>query len=215
MKKIGFAILFAVSVGTATSAALAQTTQPARARPDADTGFYVRGSLGYSWSAEDEIDYSPVWGLGVGYRITPNLRADFTFDWRDRYILESGAFDTQLENQSYMLNVYYDLDQIPVIQLPGGFKPYVGAGIGLSYIEVNDQAIPGAGGTVARVLGDDDVNLAWQLMFGVGYQVTPKFAADVGYRYARLGEAQLSSPQGSIENDLNAQEIILTVRYNF
>ena len=216
MKNISFAVLFAVSLCMGTSAALAQVTQPATARADADTGVYIRGSLGYAWSAEDEIDYSPVWGLGLGYRFNRNLRADFTFDWRDRFILETGSFDTKIENQSYMLNVYYDLDQLPVVQLPGGFKPYVGAGIGLSYIEVNDQTIPGpVGGTVSRVFGDDEANFAWQLMAGVAYQINPKFAADIGYRYAHLGEAQLRSPAGTIDNDLNTHEIVLTLRYTF
>jgi opacity protein-like surface antigen len=188
-----------------------QTARAAQARPEARPGLYLRGSLGYSWSAEDEIDYSPLWGLGIGYRLSPNLRADLTVDWRDRYIVEGAGFDSKVENQSYMLNVYYDLDQLPIIQLPGGFKPYVGAGIGLSRVEVNDQLIaPGTG-----VFGDDEYNFAWQGMFGVAYQITPNFAADLGYRYAHLGEVQATSPAGNIDSDLNVHELLLTLRYGF
>ncbi|HYD29707.1 MAG TPA: outer membrane protein [Azospirillaceae bacterium] len=214
MKNIGLALV-AASLSLIAATANAQTGRSTPVRPDADSGIYIRGSLGYSWSAEDEIDYSPLWGVGIGYRLSPNLRADITFDWRDRFIVEGAGLDSQIENQSYMLNVYYDLDQLPVVQFPGGFKPYIGAGIGVSYVEVDDQVIPGTGGTFANLTGDDDANFAWQAMIGVAYQVTPQFAGDLAYRYAHLGEVQATSPFGNIDNDLNVSEVVLTLRYNF
>jgi len=194
---------------------VAQVTSPPGT--DARPGLYVRGSLGYAFSAEDEVDYSPLWGIGVGYRLDRNLRADVTIDWRDRFIVESGGLDTKVSNQSFMLNAYYDLDSIPIIQLPGGFKPYVGAGVGLSRIEINDQTIRPLNappGVVTRI-GGDEYNIAWQVMAGVSYQLNQNFAADLGYRYAHIGEANISSTLGSVGQDLNTHEVVLTLRYGF
>ena len=215
----------AIAVMSVAASAQAQTdlqaAQTNQQNFEANSGFYVRGSLGYSWSANDDIDYSPLWGLGVGYRFNPNIRTDFTVDWRDRYVVEGStfsSFDSKVDNRSFMLNAYYDFDQIPVIQLPGGFKPYVGAGIGFSRTSVNDQTIPGAGGTVASISGSDRTRLAWQGMAGVGYQVTPEFAVDLGYRYAQLGKVRASSTTsafGSIDEDLNVHELVFTARYGF
>ncbi|WP_207483786.1 outer membrane protein [Arenibaculum pallidiluteum] len=211
MNRISLALAAgAIALGAA-GAAQAQSTMTTLTSPDASAGIYVRGSLGYSWSAQDEIDYSPLWGLGVGYRLNRNLRADVTIDWRDRYIVEGDTFDSKIDNKAFMLNVYYDLEQLPVVSLPAGFKPYVGAGVGLSRVEVNDQLITPEDG----VFGDDEYNFAWQAMFGVGYQVTPNLSADVGYRYARLGDVQATSPLGDIDSKLNVHEVVLTVRYGF
>ncbi|QQP89238.1 porin family protein [Skermanella sp. TT6] len=220
-----FATAAAVAMASFAASSQAQTNpQAPQAGQDyfeADTGFYVRGSLGYSWSANDDIDYSPLWGLGVGYRFDPNFRADITVDWRDRYVVEGSSFssfDSAVDNRSFMLNAYYDFDQIPIVQLPGGFKPYLGAGVGFSRTSVNDQVIPGAGGTVASISGSDRTRFSWQGMAGVGYQMTEEFAVDLGYRYAQLGKVRASSTTattGSIDEDLNVHELVLTARYGF
>jgi len=241
MKKNAATLVSAAALGLMISGtAFAQTPEPTTQAPQQTvptsdqvaqagatsfipSGLYVRGSLGYSWSAEDEIDYSPLWGIGIGYRINPNFRADFTIDWRDRYNVEGGqgfnvggtAVDSTVDNRAYMLNVYYDFDRLPVIQLPGAFKPYVGGGIGLSRVEVNDRDVLVGGTDVARFTGDDENQFGWQLMIGAGYNFTPEMTLDLGYRYAHLGEAELTSTAGSISSDLNVHELVATLRYQF
>jgi opacity protein-like surface antigen len=185
-------------------------------------GYYVRGTLGLSFSPEDEIDYSVLYGLGLGYRIDRNLRVDFTMERRDRFIVEGGqnfagvaAFDSKVENTSYMLNVYYDFERLPIIQLPGGFKPFVGAGIGISRLEVNDQDVIVGGTGTARFTGEDKNQLSWQIMASVAYKLDAATAFEIFYRYADLGEVELSSTVGSVSSELTTHELMASIRYHF
>ena len=218
--------LFLSVVALAASPAMAQ--QGGRTQTDS-SGLYVRGSLGYSTSFEDEIEYSVLYGVGVGYRFTPNWRADITADWRDRYIVEGArtfavagaAVDSQVDNRAFMANVYFDLQQLPAISLPQGFRPYIGAGVGLSTIEVDDVRVAvdlNDDDTVDEVrdfFGDEDDQFAWQIMLGAAYNFTPNTFVDVGYRYADLGEVELTSVQGNIENNLNVHELVVTLGFRF
>lgn len=185
-------------------------------------GIYVRGSLGFSWSLEDEIDYSPLWGIGAGLRTSPNLRFDLTLDWRDRYIVEGGrgfivggtAIDSQVENWTLMVNGYYELERLPLITLPAALSPYLGAGLGIAHNEIDDEPVL-VEGEVARVTGDDENQFAWQLMLGVGYNITSQLVLDLAYRFADLGDIEATSPAGEISNDFTVNELVATLRYAF
>ncbi|WP_162937478.1 outer membrane protein [Indioceanicola profundi] len=193
-----------------------------------DPGIYIRGGLGYSISGEDEIDYSPLWSLGVGYRFTPNIRVDVMADWRDRYIVEGGRgvvpgaadLDSQVENQAYMFNAYYDFATMNLGPV-AGVRPYVGVGAGLSTTKVDDATVfvdidnDNLEGEFRDFFGDEDDQFAWQLMAGVAFDFSTNMFADIGYRYADLGEVGLSSTQGGIDSDLNVHEIMVSVGYKF
>lgn len=219
-------------------AILPATTTPAAAQSGGgsggsgrggDPGLYLRGGLGYSTSLEDEIDYSPLWHLGVGYRFTPNLRLDVTADWRDRYIVEGGrgqffrdqTVDSQVDNQAFMANVYYDFASMQMMGLPGGIRPYVGGGLGFSTISVDDSTVlvdinnDDIGDDIRDFFGDESDQFAWQLMAGVAYDITDNAFFDVGYRYADLGEVELASTLGTIESELRVHEILVSLGYRF
>lgn len=210
--------------GVSAAAVVALLAAPAMAQgASGDTGFYVRGSLGYSWSAEDEVDYSPLWGLGAGYRFNPNVRADLTADWRDRYIVEGGGglaggreFDSQVDNRTFMLNGYYDFAAIRLGSTQQSLRPYLGAGIGFSTTQVDDVDVLVANqNRFERFFGDEDDQFAWQLMAGVQVDMGPGVFFDLGYRYADLGEIGLTSTLGNLDEDLSAHELVATVGYRF
>jgi opacity protein-like surface antigen len=204
------------------AAAQDRSTNTAIDNAIAPPGFYLRGTLGLSFSPEDEIDYSVLYGLGLGYRVNPNLRTDFTIERRDRFIVEGGqafagvgTFDSKVENTAYMLNVYYDFERLPIFQLPGGFKPFVGAGIGISRIEVNDQDVLVGGTRTARFTGEDNNQLAWQIMGGIAYNLNASTAFEIFYRYSDLGEVELSSAFGQVSSELKTHELLASLRYHF
>ena len=88
---------------------------------------------------------------------------------------EFGTTKAKMENNSVMLNAYYDIDT--------GTKltPYVGAGIGMARLK-------------GSIKGDDanasksKTTFAWQVGAGVSYAMTDNLALDAGYRYLRWKE---------------------------
>lgn len=210
--------------GLSAIAAVALFAGPAAAQgARGETGFYVRGSLGYSWSAEDEVDYSPLWGIGAGYRLAPNIRADLAADWRDRYIVEGARgfaggqeFDSQVDNRTIMLNGFYDFAPMSVRGIEQTIRPYLGAGVGFSSTSVDDVVvvIPDQN-RFERFFGDDDDQFAWQLMAGLRFETGPGVFFDLGYRYADLGDIGLTSTIGTIDNELSAHELVASLGYRF
>ena len=115
-----------------------------------------------------------------------------------------------------MLNAFKDLGSF------GGFVPYVGAGIGAAYHQLDDVSFTGNTALTNRIRGNNDLALAWSLMAGVGYQISDRAVIDVGYRYIDLGQisSQRSDTGGFVNpavkiDDLTAHEVKVGLRYSF
>jgi len=198
------------STTTTTSTSVAQ----APVRPIAGSGFavrpgpYVKLDTGYSWGTGHGVDESWIIGGAAGWRFTPNLRADLSFDYRPDYNQQTtlgvgpGA-KTGLHNWTLMLNGYYD---IPIESFP--LVPYVGGGIGLARNSLHGVTVTVPGTGVASFTGNDKDQFAWQLSAGVSYNFTPNLALDVGYRYLDAGST-------GIGGKLHANELATSLRFNF
>lgn len=123
---------------------------------------------------------------------------------------------TELTTYTLMLNAYKDFGNF------GGFIPYVGAGIGAAYHQMDDVYFTGNPNLINRIKGDNDLSFAWSLMAGVGYQISDKAILDVGYRYIDLGKisSQRSDSAGFINpavkiDDITAHEVKVGLRYHF
>ena len=130
-----------------------------------------------------------------------------------------GAVDplhTSLRSYTLMLNAYKDLGNF------GGFTPYIGAGVGAAYHQLDDVYFTGNPNLTNRIKGDNDLAFAWSLMAGVGYQISDRTTLDVGYRYIDMGKisSQRSDSAGFVNpavhfDDLTAHEVKVGLRYNF
>jgi opacity protein-like surface antigen len=109
-----------------------------------------------------------------------------------------------------------------------GFTPYVGAGGGFSITnEKSSTHWYMSNGLPYQVTTDGfyydwDVNsgtaryqIAWALMGGVSYAITPHFLLDLGYRYINLGTLPgIANSAGQIvTKPMDAQEIRIGLRY--
>ena len=123
---------------------------------------------------------------------------------------------TSIQTYTMMLNVYKDL---------GNFNrlvPYVGAGIGVAYHDVDEVYFTGNPNLVNRIEGNSDISFAWALMAGVGYQISERAILDFGYRYIDMGKASSGradtagfvNPAVQID-DIDAHEFKLGLRYHF
>lgn len=234
----------------------------ASAGAQAQTGFYLTGSAGFAKPRDagikndpdsgdallnrgaslNDLDRSPVWTLGVGYRFSPLLRADLTVGIRNGLDLSDGEGTTaspagrndvnaRIRSRAAFLTGYLDGGSF----MPAGwsaFNPYVGIGIGravneLSNLRVrNEAAALGADNTI-RTPSGKGTGIAWQLAAGVGIAVTSNLTFDVGYRYVDLGAIKVDrgrydysgftapSDTNALKGELRTHELAVGLRYSF
>lgn len=91
--------------------------------------------------------------------------------------------DTQGSAQriSFMVNSYYD------IELEGGVTPYLGAGIGVSRVQVEYQP------SGIDFVDDTETKFSWQLMAGVDYELNQRDTLQTGVRYFSAGEVDVDA----------------------
>ncbi len=140
---------------------------------------------------DESISHGWLIGGGIGYDPAGPHRFDVTLDYErgDFYgRLTCGGCGLGYSQETATLgawtglfNFYHDFNS-----MHHGFAPYVGAGIGASYVVSSNVAsdnppnslYPGAG----------HWNFAWALMAGGTKQIGPSLMLDVGYRFLSLGE---------------------------
>ena len=105
--------------------------------------------------------------------------------------------DANVESYAVMVNGIYNFET-------GGFRPYVGAGVGF-------------GNTKFRLAGEseDDMGLAWQLKAGVVIPTSDSLSWDIGYRYVALPSFDLSGGGSSIDADATAHILSVGARISF
>ncbi|APO76140.1 outer membrane protein [Rhizobium etli 8C-3] len=182
------------------------------------TGWYLRGDVGYGFtdlrgaryfqgSNANEVDFDSAelrdsWtvGGGVGYQINDYLRTDLTLDYLTKADFRgstTGQCGAPLEDctsrdvssltaWTLMANAYVDLGTY------GAFTPYVGAGIGGSYVKWkslrNTSCQDDGGGCDDDVIhgGRGNWRFTYALMAGASIDVTCNVKADVGYRFLHV-----------------------------
>lgn len=191
----------------------------------ADTGIYLEGNLGYSYpdevdisegdiDGELELDDAPVFGGAIGYRF-PWARLEANVSYRendvDKISVEGADFSGDGETKALvgLVNAYLDVDfGIPL-------RPYVGGGIGAAYLKVD------SGGNAPLEVDDDAGAFAWNLLAGVGYDITESVALTATYRYLHLEGSDFSADLAGVDvgdvevDDVALHEVLVGLRYTF
>jgi len=192
---------------------------------------YVTGYLGISDMGDYDFDFFQTipsvvvgqgtittdtglsYGLAVGMRVAPNLRAEVELSRTSNDTKEIGRpfteYDGSFDATFGMANLWYD---IPV---QGRLKPYVGGGLG--FARVSQDGKSGAGVTL---VDDSDTALAGQLGFGARIQVGDRGQIDIGYRYKTTADLDFSTTQVFIPTDLTngryaSHSILFGYSYSF
>lgn len=224
--------------------------EPAPVIVEAAGGWYIRGDVGYALNGElegeystpgdpnyitGELDNSFSFGGGIGYQVTKHLRTDLTLDYfssADFNGTTTGACgvnpapnscvstDTSsLSALSVMANAYIDIGTY------GRVTPYVGAGIGATYVKWGDLtniACDPATNPIACDLavvhgGGKGWRATGALMVGASIDVTCNVKADVGYRYRHVEGGRMfeyAALNGPGDNDsLSSHEARIGLRY--
>ena len=206
------------------------------------SSWYLRGDLGFSvyqggdasWVdafhntrnfTDMSIENGWVAGIGAGYYFNEHFRADVTLDYRHDVEHDGKAVcpnptctpaTTTRERVNFsawtlMANGYVDFGTYSSI------TPYVGAGIGVAWLNVNDYSSSGSGGFIFR--DNTQTNFAWNVMAGAAFDIADNVKLDANYRFVSLGEAETKGPTTGSANpvkyeDLYAHDFRLGLRYD-
>jgi opacity protein-like surface antigen len=199
--------------------------QPASAIQQLGSTWYLRGDIAYRLNALSSADWNGAAvadpglgtafaaGLGIGAKmgwLRIDATADYAFPSQFQGTVPGIAtFSGNMTSVVVLANAYADLGTWQ------SFTPYVGAGLGVAGVRTaglaNTFVQPADG-----ISGADQWNVAWALMAGVGYSVTPNVLIDLGYRYLHLGDAASGVDQSGAmltPHGLSASEVRLGVRY--
>lgn len=163
------------------------------------------------------IDYDTGVGLGAAIGFRPytstgfykDTRFELEYTYRDveasSYNIGavSNGISADFVTNSVMLNMFYDF------QTGTSFTPYVGAGLGAAFVDV-DSATLG--------INDQDEVFAYQGMLGVAYspELLPDTQWGIGYRYVGMSDPEFTTSTGSrIETDYQSHNLELLSRFRF
>ncbi|OGP14032.1 MAG: hypothetical protein A2054_07725 [Deltaproteobacteria bacterium GWA2_55_10] len=101
-----------------------------------------------------------------------------------------------------------------ILRVPQGrFRPYLGAGAGLFYAELENASFSPPFLGVAPTLPDtNDEVFGWQFLGGVEFEVSQKIAFFAEYKYSR---ADLEYAHTDFEVDYQARQVFGGITYNF
>lgn len=183
----------------------------------AEVNQYVSGKVSYDFNKisvksadfKSEVSHAKLnkalfgthiaYGVQAGY-VRGEIELNNSRDIKRNYVSDENIkFDHfRLYKHSVMANAYFDyLTCTP-------WTPYVGAGIGSSYLKADS-------GSEAKSV----YNLAWQVMAGLTYDVNAHWTIDAGYRYADLGRIRKNTGKEVSKLTARDHEILLGVRYTF
>lgn len=208
------------------------------------SGWYLRGDIGYNFIADttlsyysnDRYDYDKQsfstgemnWSLGAGYTFNEMLRADITADYSGNHSWEgtskgSGCGlppcksrdEATMDRTTVMANAYVSLGRF------GGISPYVGGGLGLSYVQWDDYTSTSSTATTSYN-GESAVALTYALAAGFDYRINKNWLFDMGYKWTQIHGGVViaedsngaGNPRGDSQFDnINLHEVKVGLRY--
>ena len=214
-------------------------------------GWYLRGDVGYSYnksrgawfyqgSNANETDFqssslrnSFTLGGGVGYQFTNYLRSDVTLDYMFKGDFNGSTHGScgvagactstdiaSMNALSLLANAYVDVGTF------GYVTPYVGAGIGGTYVKWGDlsntscsDANPSNCDPTQTHGGSGNWRFTYALMAGASVDVTCNLKADIGYRFRHVEGGRMFDYKANggpgYDKGFNSHEGRLGLRYIF
>ena len=161
--------------------------------------------------------------FALGLKTPNNLRFEVEYSFRKkgtyREYYSEAFYMTQLNltksfkpsTKMWMFNAYYDFETT------NSFKPYITAGIGRAKNKLDfqlDTTIVGAG-TASAQRKYSDKSKAWNIGFGIAYEINDNFAIDVGYKHTKWGKIKAYSDNTHIEEKLKSDDFLIGLRYTY
>lgn len=178
-------------------------------------GLYSKIGIGYSMPSKQDVESHSTNGidfkngaeiqLAVGYKMD-SFRFEGEYSYSkfsmDKLYTSSASryIDDVMKIHSLLANAIYDFN----INFP--FKPYIGAGLGMSQVRWDGKTIHYS-----------DKAFTYQGFFGVTYAVNNKINFDIQYKYKDIGKYSLidiSGGKGTMTNN-TFNSLNVAIRYSF
>jgi opacity protein-like surface antigen len=213
-------------LGTAGLATVLAAATPAQA-----DGIYIGAFGGVNFAQDSDFSYDPgggydveldvqhdtgwLAGAAVGYAFDFGLRAEAEAAYRmndfDQFEIAGFGYDLDgdVSTLSLMGNLWFEAP------LTAAFRPFVGVGVGMAQVSLNDVEAPVIG--PGTFVDDSDWVFAYQVGGGVAYRFTPGWDVTAEYRYFATDDAEVGveGTSGDGEYEYSSHSVLLGVRYTF
>ncbi|MCH6581362.1 MAG: porin family protein [Nitrospinae bacterium] len=145
-----------------------------------------------------------IMGGAIGVELNPTIRLEGEIGLHVNTADQGGTgIDWTFRTVSFMGNGYIDFP------MPSPFRPYLGAGLGFAIVDLEADDF----GLTAN---DSDLVAAFQLMAGIGYEISPKATLTFGYRYFTTSDPSFVLPiSGSFETEFTSHDFLFGARFRF
>jgi len=178
-------------------------------------GLYLSGNIGFGIRPDADIngpggpffpfENDPAFVLNgaIGMELTPMIRVEGEIGFHFNTADQGGtATDWAFRTFSMMANGYFD------IPTHSPLRPYIGAGLGFANVNLEADSFGFSS-------SDSDLVGAFQLMAGVGYDISPRATLTFGYRYFTTSDPNFSTLSGPIETELTSHDFLFGARFRF
>ena len=172
-------------------------------------------AIGYDWKSRFDIPIR----TEIECATRSELEAEHTDYYTSGPLTVFRTFKPKVQTSSIFFNAYWDIDFLCLNGKKSSFVPYVGGGIGISFMDweldytegTTSYPIPNSHSTESR----NRTNFAWNIGAGVAYKFANNWALDLGYRYVDFGDIGIEEDGGSMESKIDAHEVLFGIRYTF
>ena len=182
----------------------------AQARPHSlylsrNIGFGIRPNSDIAGPSGNEFDNDPAFVINgaIGVQLNPMIRVEGEIGLHSNTADIAGfPQDFTFRTVSFMGNGYFD------ILTNSPLRPYVGAGLGFAVVNVEED--------IGFTADDSDLVAAFQLMAGVGFDISPKATLTFGYRYFTTTDPAFILPvSGPFETEFTSHDFLFGARFRF
>ena len=188
----------------------AQSWAQSQANPH---GLYLSGNIGFGIRPDADIagpsgnkfDNDPAFVINgaIGVELNPMIRVEGEIGLHNNTADVAGfPQDFTFSAVSFMGNGYFD------IPTHSPLRPYVGAGLGFAVVNVEED--------IGFTADDSDLVAAYQLMAGIGFDISPKATLTFGYRYFTTSDPSYNLPfSGPFETEFTSHDFLFGARFRF
>lgn len=163
-----------------------------------DTGYFFGGMIGYDFG-----------GPGPGFRAEAELnylQADIDTQRRNGVTFNGAGASGDTSVLAGFASLYYDLP------FSAGITPFVGGGIGLANVDLEDHGIAGTG----TFMEDSGNAFAWHVTAGADIAMTEQASLELGYRYLAVEGVDVTAVDGTGTSvDVDSHVLFAGVKYRF